>query len=170
MAEMWPRIARIKPPGSGYSVLLIAAGFDDRARLTLAFMTAAPNVRLCVLENAAEARGYLLGEGSYADRDMHPEPQVVLLDLELPSRSAFRFLEWMRREADFCDIPVLVLACPDDSGDVDLAYALGANSCLVKAAGEEAILEVAKGIGDYAALLAGTASGRHTRLNQAVVA
>src|SRR5216683_482901 len=136
-----------------YTVLLIAESPDDRARVALAFVRAAPNVRLGIAHNAGEARSYLLGTGIYRDRDAYPPPQLILLDLDLPQKSAFDFLQWLRAAPGLKQIPVIVLTSSGQSSDVDRAYALGVNSCLLKTVDENVMHDIAKGIGDYAALL-----------------
>lgn len=136
-----------------YSVLLIAESPDERGRVALAFVRAAPNVRLCIAHNAKEARSYLLGTGIYSDRDAYPAPQLILLDLDLPQKSAFDVLQWLRAAPGLKQIPVIVLTSPGQSSDVDRAYALGANSCILKTVNEKVMHDIAKGIGDYAALL-----------------
>ena len=42
------------------------------------------------------AIAYLQGSGKYADREKHPWPDVVVLDLKLPGRSGFDVLKWMQ--------------------------------------------------------------------------
>lgn len=95
-----------------------------------------------------------MGTGRYADRDNHPNPQLILLDLELTQQTGFELLAWLKGKSEFKLIPVVALTSSEDSEDVDRAYAMGANSCLLKRFEDEALREVACGIGDYAALLA----------------
>jgi CheY-like chemotaxis protein len=138
-----------------FAILLIEDNTDELSRMMLAFMRAAPNVRVCVAQHGEEAQAYLSGVGDCADREAFPIPHVILLDLDLPRNSSFKLLKWLRAEPDLKRIPVIVLTSSVESDDIDLAYGLGANSCLLKTVHEEVIQDIAKGIGDYAALLNG---------------
>lgn len=136
-----------------YTILLIEDNPEHCAQVALAFMVAAPNVRLCIARGRDETQAYLSGAEIYADRDAFPVPQLLLLALDLSEKSSFAILEWLRAEPSLKQIPVIALTSSAESGDIDRAYALGVNSCLLKSLDEEALHDVAKGIGDYAVLL-----------------
>ncbi|MEQ9200831.1 MAG: hypothetical protein RLN80_12650, partial [Rhodospirillales bacterium] len=60
---------------------------DDPADILLtrrAFEDAALDNTLCTVADGAELLAYLNGENEYADRDRHPYPDLVLLDLNMP--------------------------------------------------------------------------------------
>lgn len=82
--------------------------------------------------NAEAALEYLMGMGDYSDREQHPLPGLVLLDLKLPGLSGFDLLFWIRSQLQFRDLRVVVLTSSDHMKDVNEAYNLGANSFLVK--------------------------------------
>ncbi len=96
---------------------------------------------------------YLRGDGSYADREAHPLPVVILLDLKLPKKSGLEVLEWIREQPDLSEIPVLILSSSQERGDIDLAYALGANSYLVKQVEIGTLRKLVQGIVAYSALV-----------------
>lgn len=75
---------------------------------------------------------YLTGAGPFADRDRHPLPALILLDLKLPRKSGLEVLEWLKRQPGLRRIPVIVLTASRELPDVARAYDLGANSYLVK--------------------------------------
>jgi len=137
-------------PDSNCTVLLVE---EDYSGLASALASAAPEVHLSVAASRDEAKHCILGTGHYADRDLHPNPQLILLDLELTQQTGFELLAWLKCESELKQIPVVALTSSRDSEDVDRAYAMGANSCLLKRFEDEALREVACGIGDYAALL-----------------
>jgi CheY-like chemotaxis protein len=143
------RISRL----AEYTVLLVTDNPDDRARVILAFMRAARNVRISVTEDSRQMRDYLSGVPAYSDRDAYPIPQLILLDLDLPHKSGFDTLEWLRTEPRLNSIPVIVLTASRQASDIDAAYALGASSCVLKSVDEDAMQDIARGIGDYAELL-----------------
>ena len=55
-----------------------------------------------------EAVAWLKGGGQFTDRDKYPLPDLILLDLKMPGMGGFDFLKWLRQEADFSSVPVLV--------------------------------------------------------------
>lgn len=138
----------------GHAVLLVEDDPNDRLIIQTAFDRSAPGVRLEMARDGQYAMEYLSGQGAYADRSLHPMPHVVLLDLKLPRKSGLEVLEWMRTVPALSGIPVFVLSSSQERADIERAYALGANSYLVKQVDFSVIREFARGIGEYAALIA----------------
>jgi len=85
-----------------------------------------------VVGDGDRAVAYLSGVDGYADRAQFPLPAFVLLDLKLPRRSGLEVLAWLRAQAGLRRLPVVMLTSSRQSGDVNRAYDLGANSYLVK--------------------------------------
>jgi CheY-like chemotaxis protein len=104
---------------------------------------------LVFLPDGEVARDYLAGHGDYADRAAHPLPVLMLLDLKLPRMSGLELLEWMRDRPSLRSLPVVILTSSRESRDLERAYALGANSYLVKPVAFEALLELVRAIGLY---------------------
>jgi CheY-like chemotaxis protein len=61
-----------------------------------------------------------------------PRPVVILLDLKLPRVSGLDVLRQLKTHPRFSSIPVVVLTTSSEESDVKSAYALGANSYIVK--------------------------------------
>jgi len=89
---------------------------------------------LKTVEDGHEAIEYLLGKGSYHNRQRNPLPDVILLDLKMPRIDGFEFLRWLRHEAPrhLRFLPVVVMSSSDHPRDVRRAYELGVNSYLLK--------------------------------------
>ncbi len=96
-----------------------------------------------------QAIEYLGGVGEYADREKHPLPVLVLLDLKLPKRDGFEVLEWIRQTDGLRRLPVVVLTSSNRSPDVNRAYDLGANSYLVKPVEDEAMVNMFRQLDVY---------------------
>jgi CheY-like chemotaxis protein len=98
------------------------------------FSKAPANVTVRHVMDGLEAIRYLKGEGGYRDRSQYPLPNVILLDLKMPGFDGFDFLEWIRSKADgnLRLTPVVVLSVSALREDVERAYALGANSYILK--------------------------------------
>jgi CheY-like chemotaxis protein len=87
---------------------------------------------IACVENGEEAVAYLSGQGPYANRDDHPLPFMLLLDLKLPRMSGHEVLKWLRAQHGLRRLPVVVLTSSREPADINKAYELGANSYLVK--------------------------------------
>lgn len=85
-----------------------------------------------VVGDGEEAIQYIQGEGQFADRKTHPFPAILLLDLNMPKKSGFEVLEWIRSQAELKRLPVVILSTSNQEQDVRKAYNLGANSYLTK--------------------------------------
>ena len=104
---------------------------------------------LHVVRDGEEAVAYLSGERHYADRDSHPLPVLMLMDLKMPRKSGLEVLEWLRQQPGLKRLPVVVLTSSNQSPDVNRAYDLGANSYLVKPAGFDSLLDLVKSLDVY---------------------
>jgi len=134
-------------------VLIVEDDVNDRSLLEHAFRKAAPHLELRMAKDAFQAEDYLVGRGPYADREEHPLPSVVLLDLKMPRRSGLEFLAWMQERPPFAAIPVIVLSSSQESSDIDRAYELGARSYLVKNVDLRELVSVVQGLGTMVTLL-----------------
>ena len=79
----------------------------------------------------------------------HALPVVILLDLKLPRISGLEVLRQFKAHPDVRRIPVVVLTTSEEDADVAAAYALGANSYIVKPVEFEKFIDVAAQIDLY---------------------
>ena len=129
-----------------FTILLVEDSGEDVLLLKRAFHQARITNPLNVVKDGEEAIRYLSGDGAYADRSRYSLPFLVLLDLRLPRLSGFEVLEWIRDQAQFAELTVLVLTASDYVRDASKARMLGANSYLVKPGSFEEIVELVRGI------------------------
>lgn len=104
---------------------------------------------LCVVNDGREAVEYLAGEGGFADRDQHPMPCLVLLDLSMPRLTGHDVLKWIRAQPMTLALPVIVLTSSNQDSDIDRAYAEGANGFLIKPGRPEELVSMVRGIRSY---------------------
>lgn len=130
-------------------ILLVEDREDDILLVRKAFERGAIHNPLHVVRDGEEALHYLAGEGPYSNRAEYPLPDLILLDLKLPKVDGFDVVRWIRRQPGFSKIPVVVLTSSDAIRDVNRAYALGANSFLVKPLDFENFIETAKSLRKY---------------------
>lgn len=84
------------------------------------------------VEDGEEALDFLFCRGSYADRSQSRNPRVVLLDLKLPKIDGLEVLQAIKSDESTKSIPVVIVTSSRQDPDIARAYALGANSYVVK--------------------------------------
>jgi CheY-like chemotaxis protein len=104
-----------------------------------------------LVKDGLEAMRYIKGEGPYADRHQFPTPTLVLLDLKMPQTSGFDVLEWIRQQPELSNVLVVVMSGSKNDADIERAYALGANSYLVKPTRFEDMVKMMETLKDYSA-------------------
>jgi CheY-like chemotaxis protein len=62
-----------------------------------------------VVVDGESALDYFMGRGPYCDRQLHPLPALVLLDLKLPRMSGLDVLEWVHQQPGLKRLPIVVL-------------------------------------------------------------
>jgi CheY-like chemotaxis protein len=84
----------------------------------------------------------------YIDEHGHEDdpllPRLVLLDLRMPNVDGLEVLRVMRAHATWKRMPVVVLTTSTEDDDIERAYALGANSYVVKPVDFDAFSELVK--------------------------
>ena len=82
-----------------------------------------------------------------------PVPKVVLLDLKLPKVDGLEVLRRLKQDTRTKSIPIVVLTSSREEPDIERAYALGANSYIVKPVDFEAFARAVSDVGLYWLLL-----------------
>ncbi|MCI0534136.1 MAG: response regulator [Verrucomicrobiales bacterium] len=123
-------------------VLVAEDDENDICLIRRAFQKAQFEHPVSVVKDGEEALAYLQGLEPYTDRQCHPPPALVLLDLKMPRKNGFEVLEWIRDQPEFNHLPVVVLTSSQEGADISRAYALGANSYLVKPANFASLVEM----------------------------
>src|SRR6185369_9856865 len=85
-----------------------------------------------ILKDGEEAIAYLAGRGIYRDREAHPLPTLLLLDLHLPRKSGWEVLKWIRTRPALSKLVVFILSPSPLREDFDRAIALGADPYFIK--------------------------------------
>jgi len=101
------------------------------------------------LNDGAEALDFLFGTGQYADRDIALVPKVILLDLKMPKVNGLEVLERIKAAQHTKMIPVVILTSSAEDPDVTKAYALGANSYIVKPVAFNNFAKIISDLGMY---------------------
>jgi two-component system, response regulator len=102
-----------------------------------------------VVEDGAEALDFIFCRGAYAGREFIRSLKVILLDLKLPKMSGLEVLKVIKSDERTRDIPVVILTSSQEDPDIKTAYALGANSYVVKPVDFHTFEEVVSKLGYY---------------------
>lgn len=78
-----------------------------------------------------------------------PRPGLILLDLNMPGIDGRQTLEIIKRDNALKSIPVVILTTSDDERDVDICYALGANTYIQKPVNFEGLIEAMNRLKGY---------------------
>ena len=127
-------------------ILLIEDNPGD-VRLTLeALREGKVHNNLHVVRDGIEAMDFLFQRGEYADA---VEPDVILLDLNLPRKDGREVLAEIKADDHLRRIPVVVLTTSDADEDVLKMYALNANCYITKPVDLNQFIRVVHAIEDF---------------------
>jgi len=131
------------------TILLVEDSADDVFFMQRALKLAGTTASVQVAEDGQIAIDYLSGEGPFANRAEFPLPILILLDLRMPRVPGFEVLKWLRNIEEFSCLPVIILSSSREESDMKRAYALGANSFLVKTGDGKQLNDMVKTLVDY---------------------
>ncbi len=133
-----------------FPMLLIESDSEEIARVQGALAQANLVNPLRIVNDGRSAIAYLSGEGEYADRESHPFPSLVLLDLALSEPSGLELLAWIRARGSLKNLPVILLtSSAAGQGGTQPSVVPEGSTCLVKPVECERLLEMMKSIGMY---------------------
>ena len=87
---------------------------------------------LVIVKDGQAAVDYLSGCAPYTNRNEHPLPALLLLDLKMPRMTGFDVLAWIGTRPELQGIPAVVLSSSSSDADIRKAQGMGARDYLVK--------------------------------------
>lgn len=131
------------------SILLVEDDANDVLLVKRAFQRTRGGLPIFVTPNGVEAIKYLSGEPPYRDRSIHPFPDLILLDLNMPKMGGLELLTWIRSQENMKRLPVIILTSSVQEADARKAYEAGANSFVVKPNDFNQLVEAIRSLGDF---------------------
>ena len=142
------------------TILLVEDNRDDEVLTLRALKKNRIANEVVVARDGVEALDFLFGTGAYSGRDTAIQPQVVLLDLNLPRLGGFDVLERLRADERTRFLAVVVLTSSLEEEDVVRSYANGANAYVRKPVEFGRFTEVIRSLGLFWLVQNVTASAR----------
>jgi CheY-like chemotaxis protein len=130
-------------------ILIVEDNEVDLMLIRRAFAKARVLNPIFSVPSGEEAIAYFKGEGTFANRDEYPLPELVLLDLKLPGISGLEVVRWIRQQPGLRALRVVMLTGSAATDDINRAYQYGANSFLVKPMDFDSFVQIASTISGY---------------------
>ena len=127
-------------------VLLVEDDPGDVVLITEAFEHNKVNNRLHVVADGVEALQFLRREPPY---EGSVEPDLILLDLNLPRKDGREVLGEVKNDDDLRRIPVVVLTTSKAEEDILRSYDLHANAYVTKPVDFDRFIEVVRQIDEF---------------------
>ena len=130
-------------------ILLVEDNPNDVQLTLLAFQRQNLSNKIAVVRDGEEALAFIFCTGAFAQREGAPLPRLILLDLKLPKIDGLDVLRRLKAEERTRRTPVVMLTSSRERTDVQQAYAIGANSYIVKPVEFDKFLDVTRQLGVY---------------------
>ena len=129
-----------------FEILLVEDNPGDVFLTQEAFREGRLAHRLSVVEDGEEALRFLRREGKHSNA---PQPDLILLDLNLPKKDGRELLGEVKTDPELRQIPVIVLTTSGAEQDIARAYKLHANCYLTKPIQMDDFLKTIRSVEDF---------------------
>lgn len=99
--------------------------------------------------NGEDLMNYLYHRGIYSNKSVYPDPDLLLVDINMPRKNGFEALKDIRADANFANIPVVILSTSNRQDDRLKAEALNVDIFIVKPITFDVWVEAIKAIAIY---------------------
>lgn len=131
------------------TILMADDDEDDRVLAREAMEESRVLNQLYFVEDGVELIAYLNGTDKYADREQHPMPGLILLDLNMPKKDGREALKEIKSDPRLRRIPVVILTTSKAEEDMLRGYDLGAASYITKPVTFSSLVELMRTLGKY---------------------
>jgi DNA-binding response OmpR family regulator len=118
--------------GPRLDILLADDDHNDRALFGIAVDKTDLNIWLQTVTDSDQAVAYLEGRDVYADRSLHPVPDMVVLDYGLCLSGGVNFFHWRRASRAFSSLPVVIFSGLAYQETIESASAMSADAFIAK--------------------------------------
>jgi len=135
--------------GTPVRILLAEDDDDDYLLTTQAFTENRLANRMLRVRDGLELLDYLRRRGAYENKQAFPDPELVLLDLNMPRLDGREALAEIKRDPELRRLPVVVLTTSRAQEDVVRSYDLGVNSFITKPVAFAGLVDAIRVLGRY---------------------
>lgn len=121
-------------------------GLRDIPQWRLAFADCGVDLPVHFAADGHEVIEYLEGNPPFDNPVRYPLPNLMLVDLDLPRLDGFKVLEWVRSHPRLCRMFIVALTSSDRTQEMERAYGLGADSCIVRPEKPGELVELVSGL------------------------
>ncbi|MGL4622726.1 MAG: response regulator [Chroococcidiopsis sp.] len=114
------------------SLLIVEDSDEDFETLQRLLRSSQLVIPIYRCHNGDRALEFLLRTSQYANPELAPRPNLILLDLNLPGTDGRQVLYQIKQNDNLKSIPVVVFTTSSNPKDVDICYEYGVNSYIVK--------------------------------------
>jgi two-component system, chemotaxis family, response regulator Rcp1 len=132
--------------GHAIEILLVEDNPGDVELTREALDVAKVANRLHVVDDGADAIDFLLRRGKFTGV---PQPDIILLDLNLPNKDGRQLLSEIKADANLATIPIVVLTTSQEHADILRAYQLHANCYITKPVDFNQFLRIVSAIEEF---------------------
>ncbi len=102
--------------------------------------------KIILKKDGQEAMDYFQNGSVNCDGDDAVQSQIdmVILDLKLPKTDGMDVLKFIKKNAKYCSVPVVILSTSSDQKTIDEAYENGANGYFIKPASYDGFVKEIK--------------------------
>ena len=105
--------------------------------------------QLHFVEDGEELLDYLHNRGAFEDREKHPTPGLILVDLNMPRKDGREALKEIKENHNLRGIPIVVLTTSKAEEDIIKTYDLGVSSFITKPVKFTDLVETMKTLSKY---------------------
>lgn len=127
-------------------ILLVEDNEGDIFLTKEAFENGKVYTELSVVKDGKAAMDFLKKEGEFSKVK---EPDLLLLDLNLPKKNGFEVLEFIKHDTKLKHIPVIILSTSSAERDINKCYENHANCYIIKPVDIESLFTVISKIENF---------------------
>jgi two-component system, response regulator len=116
-----------------------------------------------VVRDGQEALDFIYHKGPYQDSEKYPQPDIILLDIDMPKLNGFEVLDKLKADPRFSFLPIVMLTSSENEDDVAKSYIKGAASYIRKPLEPNEFIEAIEEINAYWHIVDRMPGGRQSK-------